>query len=892
MRNILRYILFILFLFTGIANNYAQTKNIYLKFVGDKEGQANIDVYSFRYKLEAEKATARLKRGESLDKQHDNYIAKTQTGKGANKGRARINVPNNGWLIFDFDFQQYTISIADAKVVDNEYIFELKQASEGMFQKMDDKVNIRGRQRIDDRKTVPGEGSTCNGLLYIKPYPVIIDSVYAHNNARFVLSPVVVSRNNPKDTIGFLPPRVLDGIDYNPSQVRYTGFDQINIGDKPYNKNDYFFKNKDIIGEEPMSNIFNKGMRTREQDTIYFQCKIRPYDDKNPWKIIGHCWYEDYNTVYYERNVLLYAGYTTKPSEFLDWRSSIPEEDIDASHYSIEARTEAITTPMELRLDFKSGEATLNYADSLTMANLNSIESRIQSILNNDNAEFHGISLLGYASPEGRETTNQSLAQKRTETVRDYLKQRFSYHLDVKSLDKKIVTWEEVADTIEALNNTKYADIVNEIRDICKRKSTLDAQYYDEIRFKNWYSWVHDSILPRMRRVRIETEYVEQKELSSKEIFQRYENEATKAPFIEGSAPAYQYYQLMSYLYDNQDWDALHQIAQVVYNVSKEAVKTKDEGNQLIDITEHFTTVVDSIIPIKIEVRDSLGKKSYQTKDSITYAYKREPIIRPYPLAAYYLAKCKLEKGEITAADTMLLKDYLDDSNQGLYYDKVDFDGAHHYWNEEAIVITQILIHCAIEDFSRARFLSLYHLPKDGKYETFQSFLKFLSCDEDEDKEHTRRLIEETSPNNYVVANLTKDVIDGEIGFVRALKELEENKDAFLKDDTLDATYYYLLAICKYKKENPRQDYEVYYYDSRTAYDPNPESLMNWGAPMLEAFRLDPKWVDFLKEDGYFNDAYRSMMLYFWQRMKDGVRMADIAKEYDELAKKYFSDKK
>ncbi len=891
MRRILKYISLIALLFIGVGTSFAQTKNIYLKFAGEKEGLANIDVYSFRYELEANKAITRLRTEGSLDKQHDNYISKAQTGRGANKGRTRINVPNNGWVIFDLLEQQFVMSVASAKVVDNEYIFELKQSGEDKYQRMDDKVNIRGRQKTD-KKTVPGEGSTCNGLLYVKPYPVIIDSIYAHNNARFVLSPIVVSRKNPKDTIGFLPPRVIDGIDYDPSQVRFTGFDQTRIGNNLFNVNDWYFKNKNIIGEEPMSNFFNKGMKTREQDTIYFQCKISPYDDKNPWKIIGHCWYEDYNTVYYERNILLYAGYTTKPSQFLDWRSSIPEEELDALHYSIDARTEAITTPMELKLDFKVGEATLNYADSATMANLNSVESRINSILNNDNAEFHGISLCGYASPEGSEATNNSLALKRTQTVRDYLAQRFAHNLYVKSVDYKIVPWTDVADTLAAINAEGYADIATELREICNLKSSLNDQW-GIIKSKSWYANTiqKDSILDKMRRVRIETEYVEQKELTSKEIFQRFENEATKTPFKEGSAPAYQYYQLMTYLYDNQDWDALYDVAKVVYNISKDAIKGKDDGNQLVDITERFTTVVDTIIPIKVEVRDSLGKKAYITKDSITYVNKREPLIRPHALAPYYIAKCKLQKGEITAADTMLLKDYLDDSNQGLYYAKPDFDGELHYWNEEAIVITQILIHCAIEDFNRARYLALYHLPRDGKYETFQSFLKFLSCDEDEDKEHTRRLIEETSPNNFVVANLTKEVIDGEVGFVRALKELEENKEAFMKEDTLDATYYYLLAICKYKKENPRQDYEVYYYDSRTAYDPNPESLMNWGAPMLEAFRLDPKWVEFLKEDGYFNDAYRSMMLYFWERMKDGVRMADIAREYDELAKKYFATK-
>ena len=115
-----------------------------------------------------------------------------------------------------------------------------------------------------------------------------------------------------------------------------------------------------------------------------------------------------------------------------------------------------------------------------------------------------------------------------------------------------------------------------------------------------------------------------------------------------------------------------------------------------------------------------------------------------------------------------------------------------------------------------------------------------------------------------------------------------------MKADTLDATYYYLLAICLYQVDCKEKDYETYYYNSKNVYDPHNDiaESQHWGMPMLEALKLDPKWAEFLKEDGFFNDAYRAMILFFWQRMQDGEEMENIAREYDELAKKYFSDKK
>lgn len=890
MSKYLKYISFIILLFLGVGNVHAQTKNIYVRTDdASKIGLEDIEVYSFQHKFQAEKALKKLNQTGGLDKQKDEYIAKTKTGVGPNKGRTRISVPSNGWLVIYLYGEIYIKSVESASLIDNEYIFEIHTEIR-TFKQADFTVKRKGK-----KPETPGEASTCGDVLTISPTPIYIDSLYARNNARFVVSPIVVSRDNPKDTIGFLPPRVLDGIDYDPSQVRYTGFDQIKIGDNYYNKNDIYYKNHSIMGEEPMKNYFNKGMKTREEDTIYFKCMIRPYNKERPWKIIGHCWYEDYKNVYHEKSILLHAGYTTDISRFLDWQTSIPEVEIDASHYTILARTEKIENLKSVRLNFNVGEATLNYADSMNLVYLNDIESNLRNILSIKDSEFHGVTLRGFASPEGNEAHNRQLAYRRALFVKSYLEQHLidCPNFYVKSTDSDIIPWTTVADTIDAQNNPKYEGIAHEIREICQQRQTLTEQG-KIIQSKSWYKLVNESILPLMRRVDIISEYIEQKELTSKEIYERYKD-YEKSRYLSGGAQPYQYYQLMNYLYENKNWDELYEIAKVAYNMGKEAVQKKDISNQLIDIAVR-STITDSIQDIKtaqIEIIDSLGNKTFESKVDTFYAVTSKTEYRPYPLAAYYLAKSKLERGDITPSDTILLKGYLDDSNQGHFSDFPDEEGFPHYWNEEAIAVTQILIYCALKDFMRARYDAAYHLPKDERFISFQSFLDFLSCDfsqrPKEERDQIRKVIGETSSNNYVVANLTKEEINGEIGFKRALRELEENKDSF---DTSDAYYYYLLAICKFQVDCNRQDYNIYVYDSRNAYDPNPESIMNWGAPMLEALKRNPQYIKDLKEDGFFNDAYRTMILFFWQRMQDGAEMADIAREYDELAKKYFKPEK
>ena len=56
-----------------------------------------------------------------------------------------------------------------------------------------------------------------------------------------------------------------------------------------------------------------------------------------------------------------------------------------------------------------------------------------------------------------------------------------------------------------------------------------------------------------------------------------------------------------------------------------------------------------------------------------------------------------------------------------------------------------------------------------------------------------------------------------------------------------------------------------------------------WAVPMLNAIKLDEANLEYFKKDGYFNNAYRQMILYAWERMKAGVSLERISYEYSAL---------
>ena len=104
----------------------------------------------------------------------------------------------------------------------------------------------------------------------------------------------------------------------------------------------------------------------------------------------------------------------------------------------------------------------------------------------------------------------------------------------------------------------------------------------------------------------------------------------------------------------------------------------------------------------------------------------------------------------------------------------------------------------------------------------------------------------------------------------------------------------YLKAICHFRKQNDRMKAldrdaftsdAVYKAEEDDVDDANEmdKNSATWAAPMLNALRLDNDNAKYLETDGYFNNAYRQMIFYFWKRMQAGVPIEKVASEYDAL---------
>ena len=685
-----------------------------------------------------------------------------------------------------------------------------------------------------------------------------LDSAYTREDARFVGAPRLVmvggDKNGKDSIVHYFDPCVFDGLPYEKSQYRRMGYDLRH--DKLYRNK--INRRKDIIQEDSLF------METRESYLFNYAEPYEPIDRSKRYNARMHRWYEDYNTVYYnDPNYLFWDGNFQDPLLFLDWSSARSMLDIDPVEYEKEAKSEVSEAKKSVKLEFEVGKTNLDMTDSVTVEGLNALYKMLKRWYDDPDAEVRDVYIMGYASPEGVYQTNVTLAKGRAAYMVSTLKgQPGSYKVGKWHSDAEVASWDEVADSLEKVLGTPEAlEAAEGIREITETTKNIDQQGR-QIISQSWYPYVRDNALKIVRRVVVRCEYVATRVLTPEEIYEKYLNEEG---YRNGTAEKdYEYYRLMVRLADEERWDELETIAKGAYDN--------------IEVTsEPATRAVRKLNP------DATDEESmYFLQED-----RDKPFDRRYALAAYYLSCCKLRKEQ---PDTLLLMDYLDDYRRKKVKDP-DKGQGYGIWNEPAIVVNHILMHCYAGNFSRAEFYALNWLPDepgDPNYETCNNLRMFVSCLNGgfESDPAVQEYIKSTSPMNHAVVAAAMDTDEG---YKEALEILNDTSLV----DNQDAKVHYLKAICRFRLQ-PRKDYEQTFYESACIYDKygDTDPPTDWAAPMLVALKLKPEMEKILETDGYFNDAYRRMVKYFWKRVKDGAPMEDICKEYDALVAKYFIEKK
>lgn len=629
-------------------------------------------------------------------------------------------------------------------------------------------------------------------------------------------------------------------------------------------------------------------MKTRKGYQYLFYRKIYDFDRKNRYAMTLNIWYEDYNGVYHkdvQTQWLLDKDY----NRYLDWSSVQADRDIDANHYPISAEAKSEDHNSEYKIEFVGTTAVLK-SDSVAELELNRLYHDVDLLYNSRDRNKNYIeadTVIGYASPDGKYTSNYSLAQRRASVLAQRLRERYT---DTSKLPRAealgvVSTWTDAANLLALEQDSvcvRLSELMHEI--IARNPKDMAKQGAEIGRLPHYKDIIEDRILPRLRRVEFKYTSISEVIWTPEQVYDQYK---TDASYLSSTKSYYEYYYLLPKLYADKDWEGLEKLALEAYN---EKAMYESPYKSICDEKDHYR--IREYDPV---VGDTIVRDSFAVIKNVVCE-------RPYPLAAFYLAKCKIRNHQ---PDVKMLEKYLDISPLGrvMANDQAKYvDGlptAKGWWNEEEMAVTQILMHCEAKDYTKAREVYRLWVNDKKRYSVLGSFLEALNGNYNVAK--TRDAVASTSPMNYLVAWCAyADKTHNLSGYHKALDAIEGKTvlDSW-NGDTLDVNddrVQYMKAICLYNTQAPSvsRTYDAPLFKSDVVYSSayttkEDMKMFMWAAPMLKAIELNPDNLDFLMKDGNFNEAYRTVVVFFAKRLKDGLDLEDVKKEYDVLYDKYAS---
>ncbi len=842
-----------LFMLCVLSQTRAQMYNVYVKNA-DGKPLKGVLVYTFPTKAKAEAAYKDSKADGFLSDNARKSLV--EEGKTDESGLCVIRAMSSGSIILDggavisgmYDFTLFHIEKYQKSELDFnlELVLTGKEFSAAPRPKKrtisaSEQGEFAGGGEAEDLKQVTktatpamqamGDGiAERHGNKVMVTKELDIEGEYARDDARFVAFPFVVLEEKG-DTV-YMPPAVVDGQDYGNSMVRRMSFQVSRDKLEPYH--------------------FDRSMHMQAHNSERFlYSKPADITKGTKYHVPGILWYEDYNGVYHRDSMLFSDGKEREPMRFLNWSDVRDLAPIERERFVKRGTYEAVADNESFNLEFEVGKARLNLNDSATVAARDSMLRWLSSYYRT--GSISKIEIRGYSSPEGSVRSNQSLSRARAETIRSLLASNFPGTTIKPEFDEydNIVPWDKVADvmmtemddTVARMNAVKLKEMVAGITDLDKQYAAVRAN-------PELYRYLLDNVLERVRKVDIQANIVVQKILSKEEILDRYENVAD----FRYKMLDYQYYVMMCHLADNERWDEL-------YDVSKRAYEKFSKEREV--------------------QRQILANPS---DTSLTYV----PTMVPYPLAGYYYAVSTLRRGMM---NVNILKPYLDDGGVGEQRGGV--------LNSLPFIVGQVLMYCQGEDFGKANHLiRKYRLMS---YPHLKGLIMFVRCLDGQYKgpenEDVRQYVMASSPMNKAV-------------MLTALGQYREAIELLYSDEVPnpDAKVEYMKAICHFRLQPSRltalnvdgYSGSAMYADSEDDVDSGDDAddgkqtLTNptaWAAPMLNALRLENSNVDYLENDGYFNNAYRQMVMYFWKRLQMGVPIERVVAEYDALVARMRKEK-
>lgn len=490
-------------------------------------------------------------------------------------------VPNNAELLFyKPEYNDYETTVDNRQILNVNMTIKIVELGESIVVgKMSKKTIVVDQTELE----------VIGNYFHLKTKFRVPKQIFT-TDKRFIVQPSL--KNVTREQYSYFRPVVIDGDVYKINRQRVLGFEEDDDVLKPYIVDNTLDSTAHIYSYHDSTFI----RRELISDDYLAECYLAVNANyENPKK-------DFLDTVVIARgtqNPLRFLDYHIDPLELND-TSLIPKPEM-----------KLVAEKGVSRIEFVIGKAQLDKKNPQNEIEMNAIKDKLSAILNNRFSTLNGISVIGYASPDGVYRSNALLAQARTDVVLKEivasLPEDVAKYVRLSSMSV-VEPWSRVAqllaeDSLEVA--AKVQEIVDTYNDDYVRTQTQIRK------LPEYRKTIAPDYLPRLRRVEYEINSTEFRNLTVPEIWDRFNRG-------EEDISRYEYWKLIESCEDSlqkveMERLALKKFPNFTLIANREAVRLHNTDSIDLKVLE---PCVDAYGPYEILYNQSLMALKYGDVDT------------------------------------------------------------------------------------------------------------------------------------------------------------------------------------------------------------------------------------------------------------------------------------
>ena len=404
-------------------------------------------------------------------------------------------VPNNAELLFyKPEYNDYEVTVDNRQIININMTIKLVELGESIVVgKMSKKTIVVDQTELE----------VIGNYFHLKTKFRVPKHIFT-TDKRFIVQPSLV--NVTREEVDWFRPVVMEGNVYKLNRARILGFEEDDDVLKPYKVENNLDETQYIYSYHDSLFISREHFNEDFRAECYLAVNANYEEPKKDFL----------DTVVIARgtqNPLRFFEYHVDPRELND-TSLIPKPEM-----------KLVADKGVSRIGFVIGKAQIDKTDKANEVEMNAIKEKLLNIVGNRFSTLNGISVIGYASPDGQYKKNALIAQARTDMVLaeivSALPEEVRQYVKLSSMSV-VEPWSSVARLL-AEDSLEMASSVQAIVD-----QYNDDYVNTQTRIKRLpgYKLIAEEYLPRLRRVEYEINSTEFRNLTVAEIWDRYNSGA------------------------------------------------------------------------------------------------------------------------------------------------------------------------------------------------------------------------------------------------------------------------------------------------------------------------------------------------------------------------------